>query len=108
YHCTDLLADEPAQIEVWPLGREAGVVPDAAAAALRALPALEKHICIGKPATFGARGAADVQAAVRGRHLDYVRSQRIVGIDDFLRAAPTALDEEAASAPSSGIIMPGA
>jgi len=108
YRCTDLSIEEPTPIDVWPLGREAGAVADGSAAALRALPALEKHVCIGRPATFGARSAVDVQAAVRGRHLDYVRSQRIVSMDDFLRAAPTALDEEAASAPSSGIIMPGA
>ena len=64
-------------------------------------------MCVGRPTTFGARTVEDVAQGVRARHIEYVRVKRIVGMDDFLRLAPTALDEEAAPAPAS-IIVPGA
>jgi len=107
-HVVDLLGETPAPIAVWPLGRGAGLIADGAPLALRALPALEAFVSLGRPTTFGARDVEQVSSAVRERHLDFVRSQRIVGMDDFLRLSPTALDEEASSARESGIIVPGA
>ena len=111
--CSDALAQTRA-ISVWPLGRNAGLVTDGSPVALRALtleriPELGHAICLGRPTQFGGRSAEQVVAAVRQRHLNFVRSQRIVSIDEFLRLAPTALDEEAAVVASgSGIILPGA
>ena len=115
--CTDALAEDLRPISVWPVGRSAGVVSDGAPVALRALSieAAEEfkagqYVCVGRPTQFGARSVDDVIAGIKRRHLDFVRTQRIVSIDDFLRLAPTALDEEAAAAavPASGIIVPGA
>jgi hypothetical protein len=108
FRCADLLVEAAHTIDVWPLGRETGTIADGVPVALRALPALERYICIGRPTTFGARSVSDVQGAVRSRHLDYVRSERIVSLDEFLRLEPTALDEEAAATTSSSIIVPGA
>jgi hypothetical protein len=105
----DVLGETPAPISVWPLGRGAGLIADGAPLALRALPALDAFVCLGRPVVFGPRDAEQVASAIRQRHLDFVRSQRIVGMDDFLRLMPTALDEEAAPlARESGIIVPGA
>jgi len=85
------------------------LIADGAPVALRALPALDAFVCLGRPTVFGDRDVERIAGAIRQRHLDFVRSQRIVGMDDFLRLAPTALDEEAASSTrDSGIILPGA
>jgi SEC-C motif len=105
--CADAFAEQPPPIKVWPLGRDAGLIPDGAPVALRALAAAGEFICVGRPTTFGDRSLSDVAEAVRGRQIDYVRSQRIVGLDEFLRVVPTALDEEAAPTPA-GIIVPNA
>ena len=112
--CGDLLTEEQRSISVWPLGRNAGLVSENSPVALRALslervPELGHFISLGRPTQFGGRSAEQALAAIRQRHLDFVRSQRIVSIDEFLRLAPTALDEEAAPVgASSGIILPGA
>jgi hypothetical protein len=115
--CTDLLGDASGSISVWPLGRNAGLVAEGSPVALRALATNSdpdahdvRFVCLGRPTQFGQRSAEQVAAAIRQRHLDFVRSKRIVGIDEFLRIAPTVLDEEAAAAgaPTSGIILPGA
>ncbi|HME81932.1 MAG TPA: SEC-C domain-containing protein [Candidatus Eremiobacteraceae bacterium] len=106
---SDVLSEAPQQLSVWPLGRGAGLIADGAPVALRALPALDAFVCLGRPTVFGDRDVERIAGAIRQRHLDFVRSQRIVGMDDFLRLAPTALDEEAASSTrDSGIILPGA
>jgi hypothetical protein len=64
--------------------------------------------CAGRPLGFGGRPADDVVEAIRRRHFDFVRTERIVRMDDFLRLAPKALDEEAARRPlESMIIVPG-
>jgi hypothetical protein len=77
--------------------------------ALRALPIAGGHFCAGRPQQFSGRAAGDVTEAIRARHLRFVRTQRIVGIDEFLRIAPKALDEEAAQAGgASSIILPPA
>ncbi|HEY6357073.1 MAG TPA: hypothetical protein VIX35_02450 [Vicinamibacterales bacterium] len=106
--CTDVLAEQPQQMRVWPLGRGSGLIADGAPVALRALPAAAAFISVGRPTTFASRSVEDVAQAVRARHVDYVRSKRIVGLDEFLRLVPTALDEEAAPSPAAGIIVPGA
>jgi hypothetical protein len=106
--CTDVLAEQAQQIRVWPLGRDAGLIADGAPVALRALSAADAFMSVGRPTTFGSRPVEDVAQAVRQRHVDYVRSKRIVGLDEFLRLAPTSLDEEAAPLPATGIIVPGA
>jgi hypothetical protein len=106
--CADAFAEQPSAINVWPLGRDAGLIADAAPIALRALAAAGAFMSVGRPTTFGSRSVEDVAQAVRARHVDYVRSTRIIGLDEFLRVAPTALDEEAIPAPVAGIIVPGA
>jgi len=112
--CSDALIEAPRGISVWPLGRNAGLVTDDSPVALRALtlekiPELGHAVCLGRPTKFGGRSVNEVVVAVRQRHLDFVRTQRIVSIDEFLRLAPTALDEEAAVVASgSAIILPGA
>ena len=105
---TDALAEQPYQIDVWPLGRGAGLIADGAPIAMRPLAAAGAFVCVGRPTTFGTRTIDDVAQAMRARHVDYVRTQRIVGLDEFLRLAPTALDEEAMPALGTGIIVPGA
>jgi hypothetical protein len=106
--CTDALAEQAEQIRVWPLGRGAGLNADGAPVALRALSAAGAFMSVGRPTAFASRSVEDVAQAARARHVDYVRSQRIVGLDDYLRLVPTALDEEAAPLPAAGIIVPGA
>jgi hypothetical protein len=105
---TDLLSENAQPIEVFDL--EERWHPAAGAPfAIRALPVGDRFACAGEPIGFGGRDAADAADAMRRRHLDFVRTVRIAGIDDFLRAAPTALDEEAARGPArSTIIVPGA
>jgi hypothetical protein len=77
--------------------------------ALRPLSVGELYVCAGRPIAYDGRDAEDVADAVRRRHLDFVRTQRIAGIDDFLRLATTALDEESAyRAASSTIVLPHA
>ena len=107
--CAPVLEESGASINVWPLGRGAGVVADGAPVALRALTALDAYVSLGRPVLFGSRSVEDVAQAVKRRHLDFVRNKRIVGIDEFLRLEPKALDEEAAvSSRESSIIVPGA
>lgn len=106
--CMDVLAEQPQEMRVRPLGRGSGLIADGAPIALRALPAADAFMSVGKPTTFASRSVEDVAQSLRARHVDYVRSTRIVGLDEFLRLAPTALDEEAAPSPAAGIIVPGA
>lgn len=107
--CTAVPDETPESISVWPLGRGAGLIPDGAPVALRALSALDAYVCLGRPGLFGERSVEQVAQAVRERHLDFVRSKRIVGMDEFLRIEPKTLDEVAAdSTRESSIIVPGA
>ena len=106
--CADLLDEAAQPIEVFDIeGSWKPATGDAFA--LRALPVEHANICAGTPIGFGSRPADDVADAMRRRHLDFVRTQRIAGINEFLRRAPTALDEEAANpAGTSTIVLPGA
>jgi hypothetical protein len=106
--CVDLLAEGAAPIAVFDI--ETSWRPTTGEpVALRALPVGPAHACTGRPIAFTGRDAADVADAMRRRHLDFVRSERIVGIDDYLRLAPKAMDEESARGPArSTIIVPSA
>mgnify|MGYP001227085995 CR=1 FL=1 len=104
--CSDALAGGAA-IEVLPL-RSEGARSEGRPVGLRALACGVAYFCTGRPLEFDVRGTDEVRAAVRARHLTYVRTKRIAGIDEFLRADPTALDEEAAlGGRTSSIILPG-
>jgi len=106
--CVDILADDAAPILVYDI-EEAWKPSAGEVVALRPLPVAHAYLCTGAPVEFPKRDAVEVAEQVRRRHLDFVRNERIVGFDDFLRLAPTALDEESArSLAASGIIVPGA
>lgn len=106
--CVDALDDSAATIEVFDVeGSRRPAQGDAFA--LRALRVGDLYLCAGPPLGYPGRTAADVADAVRRRHLDFVRTQRIASIGDFLRLSPKALDEESvAQMSSSTIILPGA
>lgn len=105
--CNDALAEDGAVIDVLPL-RGRGPIGEGSPIALRALASSGgAFFCTTSPLQFGDRSSTDVIEAIRARHLDFVRRRKIVGIEDFLRVAPTALDEEAAIGASMGrIIVP--
>jgi len=106
--CVDLLGAGAPAIDVFDIERAWRPRADEPAA-LRALSVGDLAICAGRPMGFGDRTAADVADAMRRRHLDFVRTERIAGIADFLRLSPKALDEEASRvAPASSIVLPGA
>lgn len=105
--CRAALPDDGGTIEVMPL--EAGTTPPAVGAplALRALRVAPLFVYPAWLVTFGDRITAEVSAAIVARHHAYVRRERIVSLDDFLRLESTAFDEEAASGDRSTIIVPG-
>ncbi len=105
--CYDVLSSDAPAIDVfdvegaWRPSRDEAV-------ALRPLRVGGAALCTGSPIAFSGRSVEDVGESVRRRHLDFVRTNRIVGIDDFLRLSPKALDEEALARPgSSTIVLPG-
>ena len=73
---------------------------------LRALPVGEGYLYPSWPLQFHGRSVEDVVSAVKARHHAFVRRERIVSLAEFLRLEPTVLDEEAASATQSAIIVP--
>ncbi|HYK54418.1 MAG TPA: SEC-C domain-containing protein [Candidatus Eremiobacteraceae bacterium] len=106
--CVDLLDENAPAFDVFDVQAE-WKPAERSAAAVRPLKVGRFFICTGHPLDFAGRSAADVADAMRRRHLDYVRTQRIAGISDFLKADPKALDEEAARPPAtSTIVLPGA
>lgn len=109
--CVDVLAPPPATVPLDVFEIEASWRPSVGEPfALRALPVGNGFFCAGRPLGFSARSADDVAEAMRRRHLDFVRNVRIAGIDEFLRLAPKALDEESTrqAAGMATIIVPGA
>jgi hypothetical protein len=106
--CVDVFDDEAAPIDVF--DAEGSWRPARGDAfALRALRVGDLYLCAGPPLGYPGRTASDVADAVRRRHLDFVRTQRIASMSDFLRLAPKALDEESvAQLSSSTIVLPGA
>lgn len=106
--CVDVLADDASPVDVFEI-EGAWHPASGEAVALRPLRVGAFSVCAGQPIRFPGRDAADVAEAVRRRHIDFVRTQRIAGIDEYLRLAPKALDEESlGQRPSSTIILPGA
>jgi hypothetical protein len=106
--CVDLLAETDAAIEVFDVEGAWRPSPSEPVA-LRALKSAEYFLCTGKPIGYDGRSAEEVAEAIRRRHLEFVRTQRIAGMSDFLRLAPKALDEESVPRSiSSGIVLPGA
>ena len=106
--CVDVLAETAAPIDVFDVEGAWRPSPGEPVA-VRALTSGEFFLCTGRPIGYGGRTVEDVAEAVRRRHLDFVRTQRIVGMDDFLRLAPKALDEESVPRTiSSAIVLPGA
>lgn len=104
----EVLTQERRVIEVMPIERAEGSIAAGAPVALRPLPVGTLYLYPGWPITFGSKGVEEVTAAMRARHHDYVRRERIASMEDFLRRDATAFDAEAAaeSAPSP-IIVPG-
>ena len=104
--CVDLLDDGAPPIDVFDIEDKWRPAEDEAFA-LRPLPVGDLYFCTGSPQGFGGRRYADVVDAVRRRHLDFVRTQRIASIGEFLRLDPKALDEESVVRSSSSILLPG-
>lgn len=105
--CVDLLDENAARFDVFDI--EGSWRPgDGRPFAVRPLAVGEHCICTGTPVGFGGRASAEVADAMRRRHLDFVRMQRIAPLGEFLRTNPTALDEESVTRPSSStIVLPG-
>lgn len=105
--CVDLLAEGAAPRSVFDIEGSWKPAPNEPVA-LRPLDVGDGFMCAGRPLGFGGRTAEEVVDAIRRRHFDFVRTERIASMDDFLRLAPKALDEEGASRPlASKIIVPG-
>ena len=105
--CRAVLPDDGLTIEVMPLESGSSPLVVGAPLALRALPVPPASMYPAWPVTFGERSSADVAAAIVARHHAYVRRERIVGLEEFLRLDSTAFDEEAATTTRSSIIVPG-
>jgi hypothetical protein len=105
--CRAALPDDGRTIEVMPLEANSTPVAIGAPLALRALPVAPAFMYPAWPVTFGDRPTADVAAAIVARHHAYVRRERIVSLEEFLRLEGTAFDEEAAIGNRSAIIVPG-
>ncbi len=94
--CRPVVPHEGAVIDVMPLEVADAPLAIAAPIALRALALGAGFVYPGWPVTFAARSVDDVTAAVVARHHAFVRTERIVSLEEFLRIAGTAFDEEAA------------
>jgi len=106
--CVDAFEEATPAIEVFDVEGSWRPAPGGAFA-LRALRVGELYLCAGPPLGYPGRTADDVADAMRRRHLDFVRTQRIASIGDFLRLAPKSLDEESVPRSSSStIVLPGA
>jgi SEC-C motif len=105
--CRAILPDDGRTIEVMPLETNGIPLVVGAPLAVRALPVAQVSIYPAWPVTFGERTTTDVAAAIVARHHAYVRRERIVSLEEFLRLDSTAFDEEAAIGNRPTIIVPG-
>ena len=105
--CRAALPDDGRGIEVMPLETSDTPLIAGAPLAVRALPVAQAFMYPAWPVTFGQRTTADLTAAIVARHHAYVRRERIVSLEEFLRLESTAFDEEAATGSRSTIIVPG-
>ena len=105
--CRAALPDDGRTIDIMPLETSDMLPVAGLPLALRALPVAQAFMYPAWPVTFDQRTTADVSAAIVARHHAYVRSERIVGLDEFLRLESTAFDQEAATGSRSTIIVPG-
>ena len=105
--CRAILPDDGCEIEIMPLEASATPLAVGAPLALRALPVASAFVYPAWPVTFSDRTTADVSAAIVARHHAYVRRERIVSLEEFMRLESTAFDEEAAIGNRSTIIVPG-
>jgi SEC-C motif len=105
--CRPVLPDGGAAIDVMSLERPDTTIADESPIALRALPLGEFFVFGSWPVTFGNRSVDDVRESIIARHHAFVRRERIVSLEDFLRTEGTAFDEENAAGTSSQIIIPG-
>ncbi len=86
--------------------REVPPVEAGAPLALRALQTGARALCLAPPVTFGGRDADDVAAAIVRRHHDFVRTRRILGVEEFVRRCGWVFDEEACATARQRIILP--
>jgi hypothetical protein len=105
--CRPALPGDGQAIDVMPLEADEARIQAQSPVALRALPLAAGFIYAAWPTTFGSRGVDDLIAAAVARHHAFVRSERIVSVEEFLRLAGTTFDEEAAGPAPSSIILPG-
>lgn len=103
--CRPVLPREGPLIEVMPLER-GDAIGEGSPIALRALPIGARFVYASWPVTFDKRTVDDVREAIVARHHGFVRTERIVSLEEFLKLRGTAFDEEAASV-SPAIIVPG-
>ncbi len=104
--CRSVLPHSERDKEVMPLESGPEIAPGSAIA-LRALPVGELFVYASWPTTFGDRSIDDVIESVIARHHAFVRSERIVSMEDFLRLDGTVFEEIAAAPTHGGIIVPG-
>jgi len=105
--CRPIMPDDGGSKDVLPLERADVTIEDESPLALRALPMGPGFVYPSWPVTFGGRNVADVTAGIVARHHSFVRRERIVSMEEFLRVDGTAFDEEAAGGLPSQIIVPG-
>jgi len=105
--CRAALPDDGRTIDVMPLEASSTPLAIGLPLALRALPVAPAFMYPAWPVTFGDRSTADVAAAIVARHHAYVRRERIVSLEEFLRLEGTAFDEEATIGNRPTIIVPG-
>lgn len=103
--CRPVLPREGPVIEVMPLER-GDAIGEGSPIALRALPIGARFVYASWPVTFEKRAVDDVREAIVARHHAFVRTERIVSLEEFLKLRDTAFDEEAASV-APAIIVPG-
>jgi hypothetical protein len=105
--CRQILPEAEQTIEVMPLERPEARIAAQSPVALRPLFIGGLAVYGSWPITFPGRSVEDVRASMITRHHAFVRSQRIVGLEEFLAIDGTVFDEEAAASSASKILIPG-